>query len=73
MHYKEGHVDIALKHFLKSETIKPELGEIHFNIALALDKLGGHGDAAEHFKIAQDKSNGNSLILESKVLLVHIQ
>ena len=57
LHYKEGHLDIALKHFREAEKIKPEIGEIHFNVALALDKLGGHGDAAEHFKIAQDNAN----------------
>jgi len=73
LHYKEGHLDIALKHFREAEKIKPEIGEIHFNVALALDKLGGHGDAAEHFKIAQDNANGNSLILASKILLAHIQ
>jgi len=73
LHYKDGHFDIALKHFRDAEKIKPEIGEIHFNMALALDKLGGHGDAAEHFKIAQDNANGNSLILESKILLAHIQ
>ena len=73
LHYKEGHFDIALEHFREAEKIKSEIGEIHFNVALALDKLGGHGDAAEHFKIAQDNANGNSLILESKILLAHIQ
>ena len=73
LHYKEGHLDIALKHFREAEKIKPEIGEIHFNVALALDKLGGHGDAAEHFKIAQDNANGNSLILASKILLAHIR
>ena len=73
LHYKEGHFDVALGHFREAEKIKSGIGEIHFNVALALDKLGDHGDAAEHFKVAQDNANGNALILESKVLLAHTQ
>jgi len=73
LHYKEGHFDIALKHFREAGTTQSEIGEIHFNEALALDKLGDHGGASEHFKIAQENANGNALILESKILLAHIQ
>ena len=72
-HYKEGHFDIALKHFREAGKIQSEIGEIHFNEALALDKLGDHGDASKHFKVAQENANGNTLILESKILLAHIQ
>ena len=70
-HYKEGHFDIALKHFREAGKIQSEIGEIHFNEALALDKLGDHGDATKHFKVAQESANGNALILESKILLAH--
>ena len=70
-HYKEGHFDIALKHFREARKIQSEIGEIHFNEALALDKLGDHGDAAKHFKVAEENANGNTLILESKILLAH--
>ena len=70
-HYKEGHFDIALKHFREAGKIQSEIGEIHFNEALALDKLGDHGDAAKHFKVAEENANGNALILESKILLAH--
>ena len=73
LHYKEGHFDIALKHFREAGEIQSEIGEIHFNEALALDKLGDHGDASKHFKVAQENANGNALILESKILLAHIQ
>jgi len=38
-----------------------------------LDKLGDHGSASEHFKMAQENAIGNTLILESKILLAHIQ
>ena len=70
-HYKEGHFDIALKHFREAGKIQSEIGEINFNEALALDKLGDHGDAAKHFKVAEENANGNTLILESKILLAH--
>ena len=73
LHYKEGHFDIALKHFREAGKIQSEIGEIHFNEALALDKLGDHGDATKHFKVAQENANGNTLILESKILLAHTQ
>ena len=73
LHYKEGHFDVALKHFREAGKIQSEPGEIHFNEALALDKLGDHGSATEHFKIAQQNANGNALILESEILLAHVQ
>ena len=73
LHYKEGHFDIALKHFREAGKTQSEIGEIHFNEALALDKLGDHGGASEHFKMAQENADGNALILESKILLAHIQ
>lgn len=72
-HYKEGHYDVALKHFREAGKIQSEPGEIHFNEALALDKLGDHGGATKHFKVAQQNANGNTLILESKILLAHVQ
>ena len=72
-HYKEGHYDVALKHFREAGKVQSEPGEIHFNEALALDKLGDHGGATEHFKVAQQNANGNALIIESKILLAHIQ
>lgn len=73
LHYKEGHFNIALKHFREAGKTQSEIGEIHFNEALALDKLGDHGGASEHFKMAQENANGNALILESKILFAHIQ
>ena len=73
LHYKEGHFDIALKHFREAGKTQSEIGEIHFNEALALDKEGDHGAASEHFKMAQANANGNKLILESKILLAHIK
>ena len=72
-HYKEGHYDVALKHFQAASAVDSALGEIHYNEAISLDKLGKHGEATKHFKIAQGKANGNKAILESKILLSHVQ
>ena len=49
------------------------MGEIRFNEALTLDKLGDHGGATKHFKMTQKNANENNLILESKILSAHIQ
>ena len=72
-HYKEGHYDVALKHFREASAIDSSTGEVHFNEAICLDKLGDHGGATKHFKVAQQKANGSTLILESKILLNHVQ
>ena len=71
--YKEGHYDVALKHFQAASAVDSALGEVHYNEAISLDKLGKHGEATKHFKIAQEKANGNEAILESKILLSHVQ
>ena len=73
LHYKEGHYDVALKHFQAASAVDSALAEVHYNEAIALDKLGQHGEATKHFKIAQEKANGNKAILESKILLSHVQ
>ena len=72
-HYKEGHYDVALKHFQQASAADSSLGEINYNEAISLDKLGKHGEATEHFKMAQEKANENKSILESKILLSHVQ
>ena len=73
LHYKEGHYDVALKHFQAASAVDSALAEVHYNEAIALDKLGQHGEATKHFKIAQENANGNKAILESKILLSHVQ
>lgn len=73
LHYKEGHYDVALKHFQAASAVDSSLGEVHYNEAISLDKLGKHGEASKHFKIAQEKASGNKAILESKILLSHVQ
>tara|TARA_B100000686_G_C16707303_1_gene927077 strand:- start:25 stop:441 length:417 start_codon:yes stop_codon:yes gene_type:complete len=72
-HYNEGHYDVALKHFQQAEKSDPSIGEIHFNEALALDQIGDHGAATNHFKVARDGAKGNEKILTSEILIKHIQ
>ncbi len=71
-HWNQGHFDVALKHFQAASKIDPSIGEIHFNEAISLDKLGKHGEATMHFKAAKGKANGNKAILNSNILNAHI-
>ncbi len=70
-HYQQGHWDVAEVHFQKSLQADPGLAEAHFNLALALDKLGKHGDATQHFKKAAELAPENPKIAESKILKAH--
>ena len=71
-HWGQGHYDVALKHFQASAKIDAANGEIHFNEAICLDKLGKHGEATMHFKSAKKSANGNESILNSPILNGHI-
>jgi Flp pilus assembly protein TadD len=71
-HFGQGHYDVALKHFQASSKIDAANGEIHFNEAICLDKLGKHGEATMHFKAAKKRANGNAKILTSPILNGHI-
>lgn len=71
-HWGEGHYDVALKHFMAASKIDASSGEIHFNEAIALDKLGKHGDAVTHFQAAKDHAGGNEKITSSPILNKHL-
>jgi Flp pilus assembly protein TadD len=71
-HWNQGHFDVALKHFAMASKIDSSLGEVHFNEAICLDKLGKHGDATMHFKAAKKNAKGNEKILNSPILNGHI-
>lgn len=71
-HWGEGHYDVALKHFQAAAKADSSLGEVHFNEAICLDKLGKHGDATMHFKAAKKNAHGNKAIEDSKILNAHI-
>ncbi len=71
-HWKMGHADEALKHFKEAATEDSSIAEIHFNKAVALDKLGDHGMATMHFKKAKELAKGNKSILDSPILNGHL-
>lgn len=71
-HYNQGHWDVALTHFAEAAKADPQAAEVHYNVALALDKLGKHKEAVEHFHAAQDQGKGNSTIQESDILKAHL-
>ncbi len=71
-HYKEGHWKTSVKHFKEAITAGPKLAEAHYNLALALDKLGDHGGATQHFKEALDLAPDNPKIKDSKILQDHL-
>jgi hypothetical protein len=71
-HYGMGHFDVALGHFEEASAADAKSGEIHFNVAISLDKLDKHGDATKHFGVAKKNAHGNKAILESKILNAHL-
>lgn len=72
-HYNQGHWDIAYDHFKEAVKADPQSAEAHYNMALALDKLGEHMSAAKHFKMAADLGQGNPEIQNSKILKAHLK
>ena len=71
-HWGMGHADEALKHFKEAAGEDSSIAEIHFNEAVALDKLGDHGAATKHFAKAKKLANGNKKILDSPILNGHL-
>ena len=71
-HFKEGHWDVAEKHFHAAIAANENLAEAHYNLALALDKLGNHGDATAHFGKALELAPDNVKISESDILKKHL-
>ncbi len=72
-HYEKGHWKEAYKHFNEAVQADPGAAEAHYNLALALDKMGQHHDAAKHFKHAQDKGKDNPDIQNSGILKAHVK
>jgi Tfp pilus assembly protein PilF len=72
-HYNKGHWDVAQKHFMEAAKADPKSAEAHYNLALALDKVGDHKAATEHFKIAYDLGKDNADIQSSAILKAHLK
>ena len=71
-HYEQGHWDVAQEHFQQAVGENAKLPEAHYNLALALDKLGNHGDATKHFKMALSLAPDNPSIKDSGILQAHV-
>ena len=71
-HYDLGHYEPAAGWYEDALKIDPNSAEAHFNLALALDKLGHHQEASVHFDEANDLAGGNTAITESDILKKHI-
>ena len=70
--WNRGDPKDALAHFKEASAIDSSLGEVHFNEAISLDKVGKHGMATMHFKAALKRAGGNAKILDSNILHGHI-
>ena len=68
----EGHYDVAREHFQKALAANAKLVEAHYNLALSLDKLGSHGEATDHFKMALDLAPEDPRIRDSAILKAHV-
>lgn len=71
-HFKEGHWDVAAKHFSDAVKADPNFAEAHYNLALSLDKQGKHAEATEHFKLALKHGAKNEMIQKSEILKQHV-
>lgn len=71
-HYQQSHWDVAQEHFQKAVAANANLAEAHYNLALTLDKLGNHGEATNHFKMALDLAPDNPSIKDSGILQAHV-
>jgi Flp pilus assembly protein TadD len=71
-HYKQGHWDVATDSFKKAVKADPNLAEAHYNLALALDKMGKHDEATAAFKKAIELAPTNPAIKDSTILKKHV-
>jgi Flp pilus assembly protein TadD len=71
-HYKQGHWDVSEGHFRKAIKADSNLAEAHYNLGLALDKMGKHDEATTEFKKAAELAPANPAIKDSEVLKKHL-
>lgn len=67
-HAHQGHWDVAESHFQTAVEADPDLAETHFNLGLALAKLGKHDEATIAFEKAAELAPGDSRITEPPVM-----
>ena len=71
-HLKREHWRKAAADFRRAIAIDPALAVAHFNLGLALSRLGQKKEAAMHFRRAVDLDSENPKIVENEVLIKHL-
>ena len=66
--YLKGEFPKALRLYSKALKLAPEVGLIHYNIALCLLNLNKTSEAVKHFKLAKRYSKGDKRILNSELV-----
>ncbi len=72
-HFGSGHWDISREHFEKALAKEGSFAEAHFNLGLALDQMGQHEQATEHFQKAKELAPNNERITHSETLKKHLE
>ena len=72
-YYNQGRWDVARQHFAEAVKADPKSAEAHYNLALVLDHLDDHDNAAIHFTHAFDLGKDNPEIRNSGILKEHKQ
>ncbi|HET6466380.1 MAG TPA: tetratricopeptide repeat protein [Nitrospiria bacterium] len=72
-HLLREHWEKAAADFQRALEADPDLAAAHFNLALALDQEGKHGEAAIHFKKAILLAPSDPRISGNEILKKHLQ
>lgn len=70
--YNNGQWEDAKRNFELAIQTDPNLPEVHFNLALALHKLGKHEEATQHFTRAGELAPDNKEIVDSSLYRNHL-
>ncbi len=71
--YNQGKWDSASSHFQKALKKNPRSAVAHYNLALALNKMGQREKASHHFQKASELGRMNSFIRNSRILKQHLE
>jgi tetratricopeptide (TPR) repeat protein len=71
--YRRREWGVAEEQFREAIKADPKLAQAHYNLALALDQLGSHKDAARHFEEALKLAPQEKGIADSPILKTHLE
>ncbi len=69
--FAQGQWELAYAQYAAAITIRPELAEAHYDLALTLDRLGRNREAIAHYKEAANLAPGHTVIWNSPPLRQH--